>query len=106
MPRRRQNNIRDFWMSRSQMAFPKIFAAVSFGADRAAKSPQFRIMFRQMDNYVRSVRRRVAANRAEILFDALGPNVFVAEDCFAFTRLKKGLKMALESVFFTSPMSE
>ena len=106
MPRRRQNNICDFWMSRSQMALPEIFAAVSFGADRAAKSPQFRIMFRQMDDYVRSVRRRVAANWAEILFDALGPNVLVAEDRLAFARLKKGLKNALESVFFTSPMSE
>jgi len=106
MPSRRKNNICNFWMSRSQMTFPKIFSAVSFRANRATKSPQFRIMFRQMDDYVRSVRRWITANWAKILFDAFRPNIFVSENCFAFTWLKKGFKNLFEKSFFTNPMSE
>ena len=90
-------------MSRSQMAFQVIFAAVSFLADRAVILPQFRKVFRQMDDDVRSVRRRVFANRAEELFDALGPNVLVAEDSFAFTRLKKRVENgARKCIFYQS----
>ena len=69
----------------------------SFRSNRAAESPQFWIMFRQMDDYVRSVRRWITANWAKILFDAFRPNIFVSENCFAFTWLKRGLKISFKS---------
>ena len=106
VPRRRKNNISNFRMSRSQMALPQIFPSISFRANRASKSSQLWVVLGQVNDNIGSVGSGVAADGAEVFFDTLRPDVFVAEDCFALAWLEKRVEERILEVKFTSPMSE
>ena len=87
MPRRGQDKIGNFWMPRSKVRFPEIFASVLFVTHGTAKPSQLGIVLGQVDDDVGAVGSRVAAHRAQVLLDRLGPNVLVPENGLAFTWL-------------------
>ena len=95
MPWRCQYKIRHFWVSGPEMRFPQILSSISFIANWASKPTQFRVVFWEVNDNIWAIWRRVSADGTEVFFHRLRPDIFIAEHCFSFPRLKVKLKPSL-----------